>query len=185
MSEYRRFFITGGDYFFTLVTERRRPILTSELSLNSLRHAIAIVRKSMPFEIPAMVLLPDHLHMIWRLPQGDMNYSDRIRKIKTKFTQLYVAGRGVESGISESKRKKGEKGVWQRRFWEHSIRDSVDFENHYHYIHYNPVKHRYVTCVGDWPYSTFHQEVNKGLYPRTWGCITYGKPMEVPDFDLN
>lgn len=183
MSRYRRLFISGGQFFFTLVTEHRRPILTSDLARRCLRNAITSVQIQWPFEMTAIVLMPDHLHTIWTMPPGDSNYSLRIMRIKALFTREFLLHNGNEAVTILSKQRRGERGVWQRRFWEHAIRNEHDFENHYHYLHYNPVKHAYVKCVRDWPYSSFHRNMKRGLYPEKWGYMDYGKPSEVIDLD--
>jgi putative transposase len=176
MSDYRRFYVPGGQFFFTIVTARRRPILANPQAQAALRQAIETCRESKPFQIPALVLLPDHLHMIWTMPPYDHNFSTRIGRIKADFSRLWLASGGHETSVREYDRKNGRRGVWQRRFWEHLIRDPTDFENHYHYIHFNPVKHGYVQCVRDWPWSSFHQAVAKGYYPPDWGCTNQGTP---------
>lgn len=160
MPEYRRSRVSGGTYFFTLVSGRRRPILTEPQSRLALRSAIEEIRESLPFSISAWVLLPDHLHCIWTLPDGDSDYSKRWGKIKTCYSRRMGA-----LGINN----RHESGLWQRRFWEHRIRDQNDLNNHINYIHINPLKHGIVTAVKDWPYSTFHRYVREGIYPLDWG----------------
>ncbi len=155
MPNYRRTRITGGTYFFTLVTHGRRPVLVDENVRTALRFAIKAVREEHPFLVEAWALLPDHLHCIWRLPEGDADYSMRWAKIK----RLVRHGVGVPAG--------GE--FWQPRYWEHCIRDEDDFARHCDYIHWNPVKHGLVRCAVDWPYSTFHRFVAAGVYSRDWG----------------
>jgi putative transposase len=121
----------------------------------------------MPFSIDAMVLLPDHLHCIWTLPEGDADYAMRWNRIKRGVSQR--TRERVAATLSASRLKRGELGLWQRRFWEHQIRDERDFARHVEYIHWNPVKHGYVTRAADWPYSSFHRYVTQGVYPRNWG----------------
>jgi transposase len=150
---YRRFYQTGGTYFFTVVTDKRQKILTDEKVRSALRQAVMTVRERYPFEIEAWVLMPDHLHTIWRLPENDAAYSERWRQIK-RYSQ-YLIGR--------------EYRLWQKRFWEHTIRDETDFIHHFNYLHFNPVKHGYVDQVSDWPFSTFHRYVKQGIYPKHWG----------------
>lgn len=113
----------------------------------------------------AIVILPDHLHAIWTLPEHDADFATRWRLIKSAFS------RGVPNGerVSASRSERGERGIWQRRYWEHTLRDEADVERHMDYIHFNPVKHRYVTRVADWPHSSFHQMVKLGVYPQDWG----------------
>lgn len=170
MPEYRRTNIPGATYFFTLTTYRRKALLTDPRCRVSLRSAINKVRLEMPFEILAWVLMPDHLHAVWQLPQNDKDYSLRWSLIKQHVTRDCATWM-PQPDISTSRNKRGEGGIWQRRFWEHLIRDEIDLSNHLNYIHYNPVKHGYVTNVVDWPYSTFHRYVNDGAYPKNWGGI--------------
>jgi putative transposase len=167
MSEYRRTYIPGGSYFFTLKTLNRRPILIQEPYRTALRQAIIDARSKWPFESIAWVLLPDHLHTIWKLPQTDANFSLRWALIKQHVTR-YCADSTRMLPLTESRRRRREGTIWQRRFWEHVIRDDADFRNHIDYIHYNPVKHGYVKRPVDWTYSTFHQYVRDGVYPRDW-----------------
>jgi putative transposase len=144
--------VEGGTYFFTVnLADRRRRLLTDRIDL--LRQAVRRVRMHHPFEIDACVVLPDHLHCIWTLPAGDHAYSQRWRLIKFLVTEAL----------------QGERGIWQPRFWEHTIRDDRDFRQHVDYVHFNPVKHRHVNRVTDWPYSTFHRYVRDGILPPDWG----------------
>lgn len=166
MPDYRRARLKGGIYFFTLTTLERRPILTDERRRTALRQTIIEVKSSMPFEILAWVLLPDHLHTLWQLPEGDANFSARWSSIKRRVTQKLNARSAPATNPSRLRRREGT--LWQRRFWEHSIRNDADFERHIDYIHYNPVKHGYVAKVADWPYSTFHRYVRDGVYPEDW-----------------
>jgi putative transposase len=170
MPNYRRVRVLGGGYFFTVVTYQRSQILLSELARDTLRKAIKACRIRAPFQVNAFVLLPDHLHTIWTLPEGDNNYSFRWSFIKKEFSRQYVAQGGKESKQSKSREQKFEHGIWQRRFWEHTIRDEKDFERHVDYIHYNPVKHGLVNCPKDYAYSTFHSYVKRGIYELEWGC---------------
>ena len=168
MPDYRRLFIPGSSYFFTLVTHERRPWLCTESGRGALRGAIAKVRDARPFAVEAWVLLPDHLHCIWTLPPGDADYTTRWRLIK-RAVSLRLAGE-PEVTLSDSRRKRGERGLWQRRFWEHAIRDPRDFEAHCDYVHYNPVKHGLCAVPRDWPWSSVHRFVARGLLPVHWGC---------------
>lgn len=127
------------------------------------------IRDELVFETVAIVLLPDHLHAVWTLPQGDNDYSTRWKQIKDKFTQDWLAAGGSELPVTPSQKKRGHRGIWQRRFWEHTIRDEEDLENHVDYIHYNPVKHGHAKRPWDWPYSTFRKFVAQGHYPKDWG----------------
>jgi putative transposase len=159
MSTYRRVRIPGGVYFFTVVTHQRAPIFTDPENVAHLREAFRKVMVARPFEMEAVVILPDHLHCLWRLPEGDDDFSGRWREIKK------VASRGVNPTTNT----RGERPVWQRRFWEHAIRDEADWRSHMDYIHYNPVKHGLVTRPTDWPWSSFSRAVARGWYEPAWG----------------
>lgn len=159
MVDYRRAYLKGGAYFFTVVTYDRKPLLIEQSNLLRLRQAFRYVREKLPFQMDSIVVLPDHLHCIWRLPEGDDDFSVRWRMIKH-----YVA-RGIGAKANERR----EKTVWQRRFWEHCIRDEKDLRRHMDYIHYNPVKHGLVARVKDWPYSSFHRLVQQAYYDECWG----------------
>ena len=166
MLNYRRNYVSGGSYFFTVnLLERNKSLLVDHIK--ELRAAINNTRKQKPFEIEAWVILPDHMHAIWTLPENDSNYSGRWREIKKAFSKSLAK----EEYLSPIRIKRNERGIWQHRFWEHTIRDENDFQRHMNYIHYNPVKHGLVTTVKDWPYSTFHRCVKQGIYPKDWGGI--------------
>ena len=169
MPNFRRRYIAGGTYFFTVVTNRRQPILTSNLARGILRHAIETVRRTAAFEIVAFVLLPDHLHTIWTLPDGDDDYSSRWRSIKTQFTREWVSNGGREAYTTPGRLCKQERGVWQARFWEHTIENDADFSRCLDYIHWNPVKHGLSTRPAEYPYSTFQKFVDLGEYTADWG----------------
>ena len=160
---YRRARAKGGTFFFTVVTHQRIPLLAGPENAQLLRLSIKHVMDKHPFKIDAFVLLPDHLHCIWTLPDGDDNFSTRWRLIKNTFTRQCDVK--YKQRPTQSRFLKKEQMIWQRRFWEHQIRDDYDFEKHIDYIHYNPVKHGYVDRVCDWPYSTFHRYVRSGVYP--------------------
>jgi putative transposase len=163
MTSYRRNFIAGGSFFFTVnLADRRLHLLIDQVE--GLRAAFRQTRLSHPFAIDAMVVLPDHLHAIWTLPEGDADFAGRWRLIKSTFSRNLPMG----ETISHSRLKKGERGIWQRRFWEHTIRNEDDFARHFDYIHINPVKHGLVTRVQDWPHSSFHRMVERGVYPADW-----------------
>ncbi|BCO30501.1 transposase [Thiohalobacter sp. COW1] len=170
---YRRNFVAGGCFFFTLVTAGRRPILTRMNSVAVLREAFRSVRARYPFRMDAVVILPDHLHCIWTLPEGDADFATRWRLIKTGFTRhCDPLLRGM---ASQRQAKRGEGGVWQHRYWEHTLRDADDYVRHVEYIHYNPVKHGYVGSAADWAWSSFHRYVGMGAYPPDWGggCVDF------------
>jgi putative transposase len=175
MPRYVRAFVPGGTFFFTVaLLERRRRLLTERI--DDLRVVFSEARRRRPFTIEAIVVLPDHLHCIWTLPPGDSDFSGRWHDIKARFSARIPR----EERLSARRTRKGERGIWQRRFWEHVIRDQVDFERHFDYVHYNPVKHGHVTRAADWPYSTFHRCVREGLYPLDWAASTHVQelPME-------
>jgi putative transposase len=163
MTDYRRNFVPGGSYFFTVNLEDRRLRLLTE-HIDVLRAAFRYVRGRHPFTIDSIVILPDHLHAIWTLPDGDADFATRWRMIKSAFSRGLPAG----EEISKSRAAKGERGVWQRRYWEHTLRDEDDYAGHMDYIHFNPVKHGHVTRVRDWPHSSFHRMVKLGIYPEDW-----------------
>jgi putative transposase len=165
--QYRRAFLPGASYFFTLVTERRRPILASASAVEVLRSAFRSVRKTRPFEVDAIVVLPDHLHCIWTLPPGDADFSTRWRLIKTRFTKQCDPALRAEANSARA--AKCEQAVWQHRYWEHLLRDETDYTRHVEYIHYNPVKHGLVSSAMEWPYSSFRRYVAAGVYPPDWG----------------
>lgn len=169
MANYRRCYVPGGSYFFTVVTERRAPILANDTARDLLRSAVRACQQQWPFSVDALVLLPDHLHAIWTLPPGDADYSKRWGLIKKYFTQHWLTANGLEQPVSPSKQNQRRRGVWQRRFWEHALRDERDYTQHLDYLHYNPVKHNLVPAVIDWPYSSFHRYVIEGFYPVYWG----------------
>ncbi len=160
---YRRNRVAGGAFFFT-VTLRDRSADTLVWHVGLLREAFRTVRAQRPFTIEAIVILPDHLHTLWTLPDGDTGYSGRWRAIKSRFTH-----RLRHSGIPLARDHRGEYALWQRRFWEHTIRDDADFQHHVDYIHWNPVKHGLTRHVAGWPYSSFHRYVRLGLLPSDWG----------------
>ena len=168
MSNYRRANTPGACYFFTVVTFRRRPILTDDDCRIWLHNAIINTQKRYPFTIDAWVLLPDHLHCIWTLPEDDNDFSVRWNGIKRRFTSAAKHRLHKPEWVNASKQKHREGTIWQRRFWEHQIRDDKDYQRHMDYIHYNPVKHGLVKTVNEYPHSTFHRYVNQGIYPASW-----------------
>ena len=164
MSHYRRSQADGATFFFTLTLgDRTSSLLTTEIE--RLRKAYRTAQENHPFETIAICVLPDHLHAIWRLPEGDADFGLRWGLIKRSFS----SGLPAATARSESKILKREKGIWQRRFWEHQIRDDLDLQRHVDYVHYNPVKHGLVPRVKDWPHSSFHRHVEKGLLNTGWG----------------
>ncbi|MEQ1695972.1 MAG: transposase [Hyphomicrobiaceae bacterium] len=167
---YRRLRIEGASYFFTVVTHERQRLFSGPTAVELLTGAIAKVRFRHPFEIEAQVVLPDHLHAIWTLPEGDANYAKRWRLIKEAFTRAYCLEFGKPLRTPTA-RIRGEQPIWQRRFWEHTIRDDRDFAVHADYIHYNPVRHGLVDTPSDWPHSSFGEWVERGVYDLAWGTI--------------
>jgi len=170
MPHYIRARVDGGTYFFTGVTYARRRFLISESSRSALREAIAAARRNHPFRIEAWVLLPEHFHCIWTLPAGDADYSTRWNIIKAGFSSRMRETLHRPETLSASRTRRRELGIWQRRFWEHVIRDDDDLCRHMDYIHYNPVKHGLAKQAVDWPYSSFHRLVSSGHYPKDWGA---------------
>ena len=170
MPNWRRAHVPGGTFFFTLVADQRRPIFNSEAARTILGNVIRECCSTHPFDIRAIVLLPEHLHTLWCLPSGDTNYSGRWQWIKTQFTQRWLDAGGTEVPVSDGRKADGRRGVWQPKFWEHTIEDEDDFERHFDYIHFNPVKHGHVRCPSDWPWSSFHRWVRAGVYPKDWAC---------------
>jgi len=163
MTSYRRNFIAGGSFFFTVnLAQRRLRLLTDHIA--ELRAAFDETRRRHPFTVDAMVVLPDHLHALWTMPEGDADFATRWRLIKSAFSRRLP----LDERISASRAAKGERGIRQRRYWEHTIRNENDFARHVDYIHINPVKHGLVTRVRDWPHSTFHRMVERGIYPEDW-----------------
>ena len=163
MVRYRRHFIAGGTFFFTVtLADRSSRALVDHIE--ALRAAVTQIRAAHPFTIDAIVVLPDHFHLVMTLPERDADYPNRLSLIKRRFTDAVL-----KSGTPVTRRHNGELALWQRRFWEHTIRDHSDFERHVAYVHFNPVKHGLVARVRDWPHSSFHRYVRRGLLPQDWG----------------
>jgi len=171
MSDYRLWFVPGGTYFLTAVAYGRRQILTTDAGRTFLRRAVEDVRKRHPFTVVATVLLPDHWHLVIQLPNGDQRYSLRMKRIKAGFSEQWLAANQPEAQVTESQRVRGERGVWQSRFWEHTIRDPDDLERCADYIHWNPRKHDLVKRVADWQWSSFHRFVRMAQYSIDWGGV--------------
>ncbi len=166
MPNYRRLFIPGGTFFFTVnLLDRRTSLLTE--NIDALRAAYGEVAKRHPLETVAICILPEHLHCVWRLPPDDHDYPLRWRLIKSRFSKSLP-----RAGDPRAGRRMGERGIWQRRFWEHAIRDAKDLDRHIDYIHWNPVKHRLVQSPDDWAYSTYQEWKKK-----------YGRPINIPPED--
>ena len=163
MPDYRRNRVPGATYFFTLnLLDRRSDLLVTQV--DALREAVRKVRSRSPFHINSWVALPDHMHCLWTLPTGDSDFPSRWRAIKTAFSKSLPATEQLSAVMV----RRGERGVWQRRYWEHTIRNDRDYAAHMDYIHFNPVKHGLVRKPADWPYSTFRRCVGVGLYPANW-----------------
>jgi putative transposase len=165
---YRRLHIEGACYFFTVVTAARRSLFEDANAVGLYQSALDFVRLRHPFVVEAQVILPDHIHAIWQLPEGDANYPTRWRLIKSNFTHRYLK-EVPPPPISNSRKAKNEQGLWQRRYWEHLIEDEADFISHLDYVHYNPVYHGLVDAPRDWQRSTFHDWVARGVYEPEWG----------------
>ena len=161
-------------YFFTINLQDRNSDLLVE-NIDSLKEAFKQAKAKHPFDILAMVVLPDHLHMIMSLPEGESNFSVRIQSLKASFSRRIPKATSAEPRL----RHRGERGIWQRRFWEHLIRDEEDLENHANYIHFNPVKHGYVSRPADWPQSSFHGFVARGWRQADWGVKGWGCDMDL------
>ena len=177
---YKRVFLPGGAFFFTVVTYGRLPILNNSHAINLLRESCQYVMQRHPFTIPAICILPDHIHFILNLPENDSDYPLRIRLMKSYFSHRFQP---VVENFPKSRIEKQEKAVWQRRYWEHLIRNERDMENHIDYIHYNPVKHGYVLSPNEWKESSFHHYVKLGLLPEDWGSSEplTTKSIHIPD----
>jgi len=167
MTNYRRRRIPGGTYFFTVnLADRESTLLVDRIDL--LRQVCRAVLAEHPVRIVAMVVLPDHLHAVWTLPPGDADFSGRWQKIKAMFTKTVASSDGLTWPVTRSQRARGERGLWQRRFWEHAIRDEADLERHVAYCWFNPVKHGLVRRVAGWPHSSFHRDVRTGVVAEDW-----------------
>ena len=163
MSDYRRDRVPGGTYFFTVTLhDRHSDLLVTHV--NALRTAVRQARDHAPFHIDAWVVLPDHMHCLRTLPSNDADFPSRWRAIKTAFSKSLP----ITEPRSPTMRNRGERGIWQRRYWEHTIRDDRDYASHMDYTHFNPVKHGYVQHPADWPYSSFRRCAAAGMYAQEW-----------------
>ena len=171
MGNYRRNYVVGGTYFFTVVTHRRRKILTSLLGRRCLHKAIDEVRHDRLFDLVAIVLMPDHLHCVWTLPREDKDFSTRWRLIKSRFTKDYLAGGGSEARPTTEQRRHASRGIWQPRFWEHACQNEDDLKRCVDYIHWNPIKHGLACRVCEYPWSSFRRYVQMGEYSVDWGGV--------------
>lgn len=177
MPNYRRVWHPGGTYFFTvnLLQREGNSLLVREINL--LREAVKRVRRRYPFTIHGWVVLPDHMHCVISLPEGEHDFALRWRLIKAWFSKSLP----IRERRSAVRQRRGERGIWQRHYWEHRIRDETDFAAHMDYVHINPVKHGLVSAVADWPYSTFHKCVREGVYPLDWGGSLDADRLNYPD----
>jgi putative transposase len=163
MPNYQRVWIPGATYFFTVnLHDRRTDLLVRHIEL--LRHAVRVTRDKHPFDIVAWVVLPDHMHAIWSMPSNESDYALRWRAIKSIFSRELPN----DEATTPNRLQRGERGIWQRRFWEHTIRDDRDLDNHINYVHFNPVKHGHVARIEDWPHSSFHRYRQRGTLPENW-----------------
>lgn len=179
MPEYRRNRVPGETYFFTLVTFNRQPLFFSKANNRMFINAWNDVQTRHPFESIAACVLPDHIHAIWKLPEGDDDYPMRWKEIKRLFTQEYHRENHKGAGRTLSQQLQGEATIWHRRYWEHTIRDQDDLNVHIDYVHINPLKHGLVNEVRNWPWSSFHRYVTNGVYPSDWGGRADMKLMDV------
>ena len=170
MPNYRRDY-SGKTWFFTVVTYHRVALFTAPEARAALRAAIVECRRQFPFRIDACVLLPDHLHAVWTLPEQDRDYSWRWSTIKRRFTQRLREGSDAATSHRAGRARRTPDPLWQPRFWAHRIDDEADFEYHADYVHINPLKHGLVRRVVDWPWSSFHRFVGQGVYPQDWGGV--------------
>jgi len=180
MPNYRRAYVPGGTFFITIVTYRRRSILAEPENVARLRTALRQVMGEAPFHIPAAVVLPDHAHFLWCLPQGDSNYPRRVGQMKILFTRSMQDQSESLNEISRSRHRHRESNIWQRRYWEHTVRNEDEFEAYLDYIHYNPVKHSLTTCPHLWPFSSFGSWVRAGYHAQQWGCRCEGRMPILP-----
>ena len=173
MPDYRRNWVAGGCYFFTVnLCDRRSDLLVR--GIEPLRSAVRTTRGRHPFHIDAWVVLPDHLHCIWTLPPHDADFSRRWQMNKTMFSRSMPRDASPRASLV----RKREAGLWQRRYWEHTIRNEQDYAAHIDYVHFNPVKHGLAASAAEWPFSSFTRCVALGLYPRGWAMTEPG-PIET------
>lgn len=181
MSRYRRAVEPGGTFFLTLVTFGRARLFNDPLARTTLHDAIAATREERAFDLLQSVLLPDHLHLILRLPANDADVATRVASLKSRFTRAWLAGGGSEGSGTSSRRRQRYRGVWQKRFWEHVVFDQTALARCEAYVWFNPAKHGLARCPHDWPFSTFHREVRDGRMPADWCCACAGRAITPPD----
>ncbi len=182
MPQYRRARIPNSIIFITCVTYQRQPLFQNPDNIQLLRNALAQTKEERPFKIMAAVVLPDHLHFLWQLPEPDCNYSARVGRMKVLFTRAFRGDVEIPQNLSASRRKHRERDVWQRRFWERSLCDQQEINHDLDYIHYNPVKHGLVAYPHAWEYSSFSRYVAQGKYSEDWACQCQGCANKIPDF---
>jgi len=175
MPNYRRDQTPGATWFFTVVAFQRRPIFCNRKFRNSLKRAILRTQENHPFNVNAWVLLPDHLHCVWTLPDDDSDFSIRWKLIKQYVSRDCQSEFKLQVSLSAAKRKRRESSIWQRRFWEHKIRGEKDYKTHLDYLHFNPVKHGYCDTPSEWRYSSFHRHQAEGIYPMNWAATESSK----------
>lgn len=191
MPDFRRHFHPGGTFFFTVITHQRTPFLCDPPARLLLRKVVRRCQTRWPFTMEAVVLLPDHLHAIWTLPPGDAEYSKRLGWIKKEFTRIWLISDSASPRQTQRRGRDRYRSVWQRKFWEHTMRSDVDFRRHMDYIHFNPIKHGLARCPHEWPWSSFHRWVRQGVYDQGWacaceqsrraGCTSHQKPLSFED----
>jgi putative transposase len=174
MPNYRRAWVPGGSFFFTVVTFRRANLFANAHARRLLGSTFRRCALKWPFTVDAIVLLPQHLHAIWTLPPGDTAYPMRWGWIKKEFTREWLSVGGSELPVSAASTNERRRGVWQPRFWEHTLESEDDYERHFDYIHFNPVKHGYATSPSEWRWSSFHRWARAGVYPLSWGDPSLG-----------
>lgn len=168
MPNYIRADAPGATFFFTVtLADRGARYLVDQVA--ELRACVKTVKERHPFDIEAMVVLPEHIHALWRLPVDDGDYSTRWMLLKQSFTHRLAELGVLREDATKRRGRRGEHTLWQRRFWEHQIRDEDDFARHVDYIHFNPVKHGWVLRARDWPYSSLHRYVRQGMLAPDWG----------------
>ena len=170
MPNYRRAYQPGGSWFFTVnLADRRKRMLVEHYDV--LMSVIHVVKRQRPFRLEALVILPDHLHTVWQLPEGDTDFPGRWRAIKSRFSVAMPSG----EDRTPVQIARAERGIWQRRYWEHLIRDEDEHRAYVDYCYFNPVKHGHTSAVRDWPYSTYHRDVRAGIYARDFDIRFDGK----------
>lgn len=169
MPNYLRAKNPGGTFFLTFVSHDRRPFLTDDLAIDCIFNAYREIVRRRRFLLHAYCVLPDHIHVLVTLPRRDTDFPTRCRAFKSAFTRAYVRAGGKEGQRNVSRYRSGEAAVWQRRYWEHSIRNQHDFQRHFDYIHFNPVKHGLVREPEEWEWSTFRRYALRGWYEASWG----------------